>query len=164
MPSTSGTSVMLIDEQAIRAVLDRQTTAWNAGDAQRFLDTLTDDASFTHILGERHFGKHPLLEQIGELLKTAFRGSTLQFNLRHLTFIKPDIAVADIDTELRGYQALPPGVAGTDGALRTALLQVMVREAEQWRVVAFHNVDRKMLPGVIGRESGTPKAIGSTRP
>ncbi len=164
MSSRPGTPLTLTDEQAIREILERQTNAWNAGDAQHFLDTLTDDASFTHILGETHFGKHPLLEQMGELLRTAFKGSIVQFNLRDLTFIRPDIAVADIDTELRGYQALPPRVAASDGALRTALLQVMVRNAEQWRVVAFHNVDRKMLPGVTGRESGTPKAIGSTRP
>jgi len=80
---------------------------------------------------------------MAEILRTVFRGSTLQFNVRRLKFLRSNIAVIDIDAELRGYQGLPPGVVATDGVLRTTLLEIIVREDEQWRVAAFHNVDVK---------------------
>lgn len=147
MQTVSGIPAIARTEEAIRAILNRQTEAWNKGNPEQFLETLTDDATFTHILGETHFGKHPLLEAMDQILRTAFEGSTLQFKLRNLKVIRPDIAVVDIDSELRGYQGLPPGVTASKGVLRTALLQVMIREAEQWRVVAFHNVDRKDRQG-----------------
>jgi uncharacterized protein (TIGR02246 family) len=143
--NTSGTSMPAGREEAIRAILDQQTNAWNEGDARRFLEALTDDASFTPVIGETFCGKYPLLNQLAELLRTAFRGSTLQFNLQNLQFIRPDVAVLNIDSELRDYKGLPPGVSATDGVLRTALLQVMAHEDGQWRVVALHNVDRKKL-------------------
>ena len=51
------------------------------------------------------------------------------------------IAVVNIDSELRDYQSLQPGVAATDGVLRTPMLQVMVREEGQWWVGRLSSLD-----------------------
>ncbi len=54
---------------------------------------------------------------------------------------------SDIECQLRSYRALPPGVVEpADGILRTRLLQVFVKEQEEWWTVAYHNVDVKPLP------------------
>jgi uncharacterized protein (TIGR02246 family) len=144
MHTTSKTAIeQPRDEEAIRALLEEQTTAWNKGDAQRYAETFAEDVTCTNILGDTYFGRSALLDRIAEILRTVFRGSTLQFNVRRRKFIRSDIAVIDIDSELVGYQSLPPGVAATDGVLRTTLLEVIVREGELWRVAAFHNVDLK---------------------
>ncbi len=101
------------------------------------------DATATNVLGDTYSGKEALSARMADILRTVFKGSTLELKVRQLRFIEPDVAVVDIDAEVRGYRALPPAVVATDGVLRTTMLQVIVREGEQWRVAAFHNVDVK---------------------
>jgi hypothetical protein len=51
----------------------------------------------------------------------------------------------DIDTEMTGFKALPPGIhAATDGVLRTRLQQVMSKESGDWWIVSYHNIDVKV--------------------
>jgi hypothetical protein len=58
--------------------------------------------------------------------------------------VTSDVAVVDIDNELRGVRTLPGGTAvPPDGVMRTQLMQVFVRRAGQWWVEAYHNVDLK---------------------
>jgi hypothetical protein len=45
----------------------------------------------------------------------------------------------------------PPGTpADAKGRLRTRLLQVMVKDAGEWKIAVYHNVDIK--PGVTAQE------------
>ena len=49
--------------------------------------------------------------------------------------------------------ALPPGlVPPPDGTLRTSLLQVLVKDRDEWWTVGYHNVGIKPLPGGARRE------------
>ena len=58
-----------------------------------------------------------------------------------LRFIRPDVAIADIDAEVRGFTALPSGLtAMPDGAVQTKLLMVLVNERGDWWISAYHNV------------------------
>jgi hypothetical protein len=64
----------------------------------------------------------------------------VQFEVR---FIRPDIAIVDIDCGVFGSSAQPPGVqAGADGALRACPLLVLVKESGSWWIAAYHNVWR----------------------
>jgi len=45
-------------------------------------------------------------------------------------------------TAVIGIQKLPPGMSADDkGRLRSRLLQVMVKDGGEWKIVAFHNTD-----------------------
>ncbi len=143
MISTPYASTSTDTEQAIRAVLEQQTTAWNAGDAKRYAATFAQNATATNVLGDRYSGKEAVSARMADILRTVFKGSKLELKVRRLRFIEADVTVVDIDAEVRGYRALPPAVVATDGVLRTAMLQVIIREGERWRVAAFHNVDVK---------------------
>ena len=56
----------------------------------------------------------------------------------------PDVAIVDIDNEVRGVKAMPGGIAvPADGVVRTQLMEVFVRREGRWWVEAYHNVDVK---------------------
>jgi hypothetical protein len=62
---------------------------------------------------------------------------------RTLRFVRPDVAVADIDMAYSGFQACPPGVERTpDGLVHSSLLMVLLKDDGAWWITAFHNVWR----------------------
>lgn len=128
------------ERAAIEAVLARQDTTWAEGDAAGFAADTTDDVSFTNIVGMFSVGRAPFEAQHAHIFATIYRGSRLRQTIAHLAFPRIDVAIVDSMTEVRGFNALPPGVELLDGALRTRLQQVLVKEGDGWRVAAFHNV------------------------
>jgi hypothetical protein len=57
------------------------------------------------------------------------------------------VATVETLTSVSGMPQTPPGtVADSKGRLRTRLLQVVVRQGSEWKIVAYHNVDVK--PGI----------------
>jgi uncharacterized protein (TIGR02246 family) len=128
----------------IHGIVSRQQAAWNRGDSRDFSMDCDNEISFTNILGKVCFSREEFDEVHTHIFATIFKGSTLKLKPRRIHFPAQTIALVDLNAEVIGYQALPPGVkAPTDGVLRTALLQVFIRTEEGWRVVAYHNVDLK---------------------
>jgi len=65
-------------------------------------------------------------------------------SVRRVRFISPDVAIVDIDNEVRGVKTMPGGIeVPPDGVIKTQLMEVFVRRGEQWWVEAYHNVDLK---------------------
>lgn len=61
-----------------------------------------------------------------------------------IQFVRPDVAIVEISTELSGFQGMPPGVKSTtDGKLRTQLQEVLIKDKDEWRIASYHNVDVK---------------------
>jgi len=132
------------DEERIHAIIRDQQDAWNRGDAKAFAAHFDESGTFTNILGEVYYGHGPFEDRHTRILSTIFKGSSVCMTVRRLHFPASGIAVVDIDTEIAGYQALPPGVRPTTaGVLQTRLLEVLVRRHNEWSVVAYHNVDLK---------------------
>jgi hypothetical protein len=64
--------------------------------------------------------------------------------VRRIRFVTAEVAIVDIDNEVRGVKAMPAGIAvPSDGVVRTQLMQVFVRRGGRWWIEAFHNVDVK---------------------
>lgn len=61
-----------------------------------------------------------------------------------IRFVRPDVAIVDIATELSELHGVPPGVKpGADGRIRTRLQEVLVKDGGEWRIASYHNVDVK---------------------
>lgn len=70
-----------------------------------------------------------------------------------LRFVRSEVAVVETLTSVSECSAsgTPPGTpAHAKGRLRTRLLQVMVKDAGEWKIIVYHNVDIK--PGVTAPE------------
>jgi hypothetical protein len=64
----------------------------------------------------------------------------------HIRFVTADVALVDIDNEVRGVKAMPAAIAvPADGIVKTQLLQVFVHREGRWWVEAYHNVDVSRL-------------------
>jgi uncharacterized protein (TIGR02246 family) len=131
-------------EKQIRALVAEQVDAWNAGDARRWVRAASPEISFTNIYGAVRFGAADFTRRQEEVLGTFFKGTTKQHTIKRIRFISTDIALVDIDNEVRGVKSMPPGIAvPRDGVLRTQLFQVFARRDGRWWMEAFHNVDLK---------------------
>ena len=133
-----------MDDARIRQIIAEEESAWNRGDAQAYGSHFEEEGGFTNVLGTVFYGRHAFEERHAQILATVFKNTVLSMIVQKIRFIRPDVALVDIDTEMRGFKALPPGVhAPADGALRTRLLQVMSKERGDWWIAAYHNIDVK---------------------
>lgn len=131
-------------EAAIRAIVAEQVVAWNAGDGKSYASHLSSDASFTNLFGMVMYGAVAFERRHTEILSTFYKGTSKQHVVRRLRFVTPDVAIVDIDNEVRGVKAMPAGiVVPADGVVRTQLMEIFVRRQGKWWIEAYHNVDVK---------------------
>jgi uncharacterized protein (TIGR02246 family) len=132
------------DEARIREIIAEQVAAWNAGDAKAFSASFAENGSFTNIRGTVFYGHRAFEDRHDEIFRTFFKGSKLAMSPTKIRFVRPDVAIVDIATELSHLRDAPPGVKpGADGRIHTRLQQVFVKADGQWRVESYHNVDVK---------------------
>lgn len=132
------------DEARIRTIIAEQVAAWNAGDGKAFSASFAQDGSFTNIRGTVFYGHRAFEERHVEIFRTFFRGSKLMMSPSKIRFVRPDVAIVDVATELSELRSAPPGVKpGADGRIRTRLQEVFVKDGGEWRVESYHNVDVK---------------------
>lgn len=135
------------DQQAeapIRAIVAAQVAAWDAGDGTAYAKDLAPEASFTNLFGMVMYGAPSFAERHRQILSTFYKGTTKHHAIRRIRFVTPDVAIVDIDNEVRGVKSMPAGIAvPADGVIKTQLMEVFVRRGEWWWVEAYHNVDMK---------------------
>ena len=137
------------DETAIRGIIQDEIAAWNKGDAVAYSRHFAADGTFTNITGQFFNGYDAFLKQHQVIFEGRFKQTTLQQDIVSLKFVRPDVAVVEVLTSVTGVVAaqLATGTSGdATGRLRTRLLQVVVKQGGEWKVVAYHNVDVK--PGI----------------
>ena len=131
-------------DAAIRKIVAEQVTAWNAGDGAAYAKHLAPEAAFTNLFGMVMYGAPAFAKRHREILSTFYKGTTKHHSIRRIRFVTPDVAIVDIDNEVRGVKAMPPGiVVPPDGVVKTQLMEVFVRRGGEWRIEAYHNVDLK---------------------
>ena len=135
------------DERAIRAIVDNETDTWNSGDAVGYSRDFARDGMFTNIRGQAFDGYDAFLRQHDVIFKGIFRGTRLDQEIVVLKFPEPGLAIVETLTRVRGVSQPPPGVSlDRNGHLRTRLMQVLVKRAGEWKIIAYHNVDVKPNP------------------
>jgi uncharacterized protein (TIGR02246 family) len=141
------------DETAIRKILEEEVAAWNRGDADEYSRHFATDGTFTNVQGMYYTGYKAFRERHEVIFKGQFQGTVLQQEVVSLRFVSHDVAVVDsLSWVSRFPQAGPPPVLRLDakGRLRTRLLQVLVRDGDDWKITVYHNVDIK--PGIESPE------------
>ena len=131
-------------EEQIRAIVAAQAAAWDAGDAAAYAMDVAADVSFTNLFGMVMYGAPAFTERHSRILATFYKGTTKHHEIRRIRFVTPDVAIVDIDNEVRGVKSMPAGiVVPPDGVVRTQLMEVFVRHGDRWKIEAYHNVDTK---------------------
>jgi uncharacterized protein (TIGR02246 family) len=131
-------------EAAIHRIVAEQATAWNAGDGAGYSRRMAPDVSFTNLFGMVMYGRPAFEKRHTEILATFYKGTTKKHTIRRIRFVTSDVAIVDIDNEVRGVKTMPAGIAvPPDGVIKTQLMEVLVRRKGEWLVEAYHNVDVK---------------------
>lgn len=131
-------------EAQIRAIVAEQAAAWDAGDGTAYAKDLAPDASFTNLFGMVMYGAAAFTERHQHILVTFYKGTTKHHTIRRIRFVTSDVAIVDIDNQVRGVKTMPAGIAAPpDGIVRTQLMEVFVRRGDRWWIEAYHNVDTK---------------------
>lgn len=143
-PIQSAGQTSATDEAQIRAIVEEQVTAWNVGDAVAFSQSFAADGSFTNIRGTVFYGHKAFEDRHREIFTGFFKGSKLAMSITRIRFVRPDVAIVDLATELSNLSGAPPGVRpNAAGRIVTRLQQVFVKDSSVWRVESYHNVDVK---------------------
>jgi len=143
--------VPAIDQSEIQTLLDEMIDAWKRGDASAYGARFLPDGTFTNVNGEFYVGREQFDLRHADVFRGIFRGTALAMTMNKLRFVRPDVAVADIDAQVSGSRLRPQGVAvSPDGVLRSRLLMVMLKEDGVWRIAAYHNVKSFGHRGMIG--------------
>ncbi len=132
------------DEAAIQHLLDGLTEAWNRGDAEAFGARYRADGTFTNVNGAFFVGRDDFNRRHDDVFRGVFKDTTLAMTVRMLRFVRPDVAIIDVDVGLSGCKMQPPGVStASDDALHSCLLMVLVKDGGEWWIAAYHNVWRQ---------------------
>ena len=147
-----------VEEALIRKVVDQEEDAWNRGDAKAFAARFEEEGSFTDVFGAVSFTRAELEKRQIEFFTSLFKGSRLALKVRKIRFVRPDVAIVEIDTEVSGFKKLPPVVyVDAEKVLRTRLQQVMAKTGADWMIAAFHNVDVKTPPEKLVDPESDPR-------
>ena len=142
--AASGPGAEADDDTAIRSVIQEEATAWTRGDAVVYSRHFAEDGVFTNILGQFFTGHDAFLQQHDYLFKGPYRGTALHADIVSLKFVRPDVAIVHVLSSVTGFERLAPGLStDSKGRLRTRLVQVLVKENKDWKIVDYHNVDVK---------------------
>ena len=128
------------DSVAIHGIVADLDSAWARADAALWASHYASDAEFINILGMLFPDVKTMQARHHEIFQGVFRGSRHHGALRRVRFLGPDVAIADVDIDVTGFQALPPGSVPTEpGILRTRMRHVLEKRDGVWRIVATQN-------------------------
>lgn len=129
------------ERAAIEDIVRRQGEAWNRADAAAFGEHYAEDGSFTNISGAQIYGKAGFVELHAQIFHSIFAGTHISFRVGRIHFLRPDVAIADIDAFLANLPHALPGVSlDRDGVLYSKLQEVLAKNDGRWTIAAFHNV------------------------
>jgi uncharacterized protein (TIGR02246 family) len=121
------------DENAVRAMIADIEAGWNQGSGSSFAAPFAEDADYVIVDGRQVQGRDIIAHGHQQIFDTIYRGSVNQGNVRDVRFLRPDIAVAHVEWNLR--------LGGGDSARQSRAINTIVMEKAggKWQIVAFHN-------------------------
>jgi len=147
----------LQDEQAIRELVAAFVAGWNAGDGYACARPFAENADFTAVTGQRIKGRDMIGRGHAEILSTIFRGTRNSAVVNDITFLRPDVAVADVTFRIEPMADkpwLPP---------YSSCGMVATKENGIWAIAVFRNLvpyDRP-IAGPLDREAMNASKIAA---
>ena len=122
--------------EALDQLLGELVEAWNAGDARAYGARFSTDVTFTNSDGSVDFGRDEVVRRADDAFQGVLAGTKVSLAVRKLRLIRPDVAVADLDTRVSGMQLAGNGPGGD---VRISQMLVLVKEDDRWQITAQHN-------------------------
>jgi uncharacterized protein (TIGR02246 family) len=150
-------NIATTDEEAVRKVVNGFPEAWNRHDMNAFGALFTPDADFVNV-GGIHWQGRELIQFNHAFLHGAipadsagvtppqsaygiFKTSNLTFKQVDVRFLRKDVAVAHVQTELQGD-------ARTKDTRRTLLVMILTKENGRWLIAVAQNTEINRPPAL----------------
>jgi ketosteroid isomerase-like protein len=143
------------DEEAVRKVVIGFAETWNRHDMNAFGALFTRDADFVNVTGTywkgresiqlNHAFTHGAIPEdsagvtVPKSIYGIFKTSNLTFKQIDVRFLRKDVAVAHVQTELQGD-------ARTKDLRRTLVVMILTKENGQWLVAVAQNTEINRPP------------------
>ena len=143
------------DEEAVRKVVNEFPEAWNRHDMNAFGALFAPDADFVNVVGVRWKGREAIQMNHafvhGEIpidtpgitapkaIYGTFKTSTLLITQVDVRFLRKDVAVAHVQTELLGD-------ARTKNPRRTLAVMILTKERSRWLIAVAQNTEFNRPP------------------
>lgn len=125
---------MSTQEQPLREIVQKLEGAWNASDSVAWTSQFAEDADFIHILGAHYNGRAEIERGHSVIFDTIYKGSHLTLVVEKIRFMRPDVAIVFIRTNLKWY------LNGAEQNVQARpTLVAHKRDNGQWEIVAFQN-------------------------
>jgi len=128
------------DSAAIRQVVAQFIDAFNRHDAQGWAAPFLKDGDFTNIFGLTVHGRKGIEAHFVKLFAGSLKDAHRTATVRHIRFIKPDVAAVDAEWELVGSKA-PNG--SVNPVRKGMFTWVMVKQDGRWRFAVFYEFELK---------------------
>jgi uncharacterized protein (TIGR02246 family) len=145
------------DEEAVRKVVNGFAEAWNRHDMNAFGALFTPDADFVAVRGTHWKGRESIqlnhafthgtipADSAGVTLPQSaygiFKASNLTFKQIDVRFLRKDVAVAHVQTELQGD-------AHAKGPRHTLLVMILSKENGRWLIAVAQNTEINRPPAL----------------
>jgi uncharacterized protein (TIGR02246 family) len=139
-PGTAPRHAREADEAAIRALIARQIDCWNVADPDGYAKAYTEDGDCVSFLGAHYRGRAAIaasseVPRRASLLRRLIGTAQLAFQITHLRFLTPDVAVVH-------------AVGGLASGSRPARSQrtntsIAVRTDDGWFLAVSQNTTRR---------------------
>jgi uncharacterized protein (TIGR02246 family) len=130
------------ETEAINALLQEYSTAWENGDGTAFAAIYTEDARHVTFGGERLQGREAIQQVHQELFNTFLKGSRLELKLEEVRLLNPAIAVIYVSGGI-----LEPGQTELTPERNSVQSAVLVKENDAWRIASLQ-VTRVQVEGM----------------
>jgi uncharacterized protein (TIGR02246 family) len=133
-----GSAVSAADEAAIRAILDRQTDAWNRHDMDAFVADAMTDVDWVNVVGMHWEGRETVRRAHAVLHKGMFSNSRmLPPEITMIREIAPNVVVETHVNRIEGATVQSSGAAYPDSG--NLISMVFVKTEAGWRIAHAHN-------------------------
>ena len=120
------------DDTAVRALVSTYADAWNHGDAAGFASVFAPDADFTSIRLDRAHTRQEIADGHAAIFATIYKDTRIQPAVERIRYVRPDVAVVDVDGQLSDASGAPMFDAHAQF--------VAARDGAGWQIVAFQNM------------------------
>ena len=121
------------DEAAIRENVRKMEEGWNTKNGTLFSEPYAEDADGVAIGGFVVKG-HGVIEKVHwDMFRGAFKNSTIALKVKQLRFLRPDVALVQIDNTNKLQQG------ETSHDYKSVITLVMTKEAGRWKIASFQN-------------------------
>lgn len=125
------------DEDAIRALIDRQVSAWAAADPAAYASVFTPDADYVTFLGSHHKGREAIAASYVPLFRKLLSGTRLRVDISQVRFLTLDVALIHANAVVvRGSRCRNRRNARVNAS-------VAVRTDGGWLLAASQNTTRR---------------------